>query len=126
LRTLGAVVLVVAFITVVEDSILAPLVPAAVATATPANTQPVSLAGTLMYYPNNVGKEIPYLVYQGASGTAMKSLTFSAGSTCEASNGVYPCATIASALGAYFGAGAVTVKGTVEDENLAVSSMESS
>ena len=121
LTAVFVVLALIGLILAVDDNLATGLA-AAPATA-PAAAAPTVLTGTIDYYPNNTGADIPYLVYRAHGGVATKALVFLSGSRCEAESGSYPCALIADALPAYFGAGPVTVEGEVEAAGFIVSSL---
>ena len=74
------------------------------ATSTPATTY-FSASGVIDYYPNNVGTQIPYLVYETmGSTTAAKALIY-----CNVPAGHY--------------SGSVHIEGYVEDESICVDSI---
>lgn len=77
--------------------------------------------GTFAYYPNNVGRQVPYLVYQSAGGgVATKALVFADNSTCVTPRGRYPCPLIAGQLSAYYGQRFVAVSGLLAAEHVLV------
>jgi len=78
-----------------------------------------TISGTIDYYPNNLGVEVPYLVYQD-HGASTKVLSFTNASTCSTTYGTYPCVLIQDALSAYYGGMPVTALGTFDAENLVV------
>ncbi|MGH7175177.1 MAG: hypothetical protein ACREGR_02375 [Minisyncoccia bacterium] len=79
------------------------------------------LSGTIDYYPNNVGTQVPYLVYREGGAVATRALVFGDSSVCATAAGAYPCPLIADALSAYYGGVPVEAEGTLDDENLLVS-----
>lgn len=81
---------------------------AALAGIEPGPAAEFSAAGTLVFYPNNVGP-VPYLFYQDASGhTAARALVFPAGAPSDFSS---------------WSAGRISVAGVVEDEHVVVTSI---
>jgi hypothetical protein len=80
-----------------------------------------TIVGTLTYERNNVGAEVPYIVYQDG-GAKTKALVFGSAARCATSQGTYPCALIAAALSAYY-PGAISAEGHIDAENLIVSEM---
>ncbi len=98
--------------------------PAAVAYTDYANVPTAfETIGTLTYYPNNIGEQIPYLVYRSESGALYtKQLAFWEGSTCYTTMDPpqYPCTLIAEALKAYYGTMFVRVSGTLDASSLIV------
>lgn len=82
------------------------------------------IVGTLTYYPNNAGIQVPYLVFTDEGGNIRtKALVFESWSTCETSSGNFPCSLIDNALATYYGGNPVVAEGTIETERLAVSSL---
>lgn len=85
------------------------------------HAEAVRLTGTLTYYPDNKGRQMPYLVYTDSAGRAWtKALVFDYGSECLAASADYPCSLISDALPHYFSEGAVEVEGIVSASSLIV------
>ncbi len=85
----------------------------------------MSACGTLTYERNDMGEEIPYLVFRFQDGSlGVKSLTFAPVSVCVATSGSYPCVIIADAVPSYFGSGPVSVAGILDVEHIIVSRMQ--
>jgi hypothetical protein len=79
------------------------------------------LTATLTYYPDNLGRQIPWIVYKTTNGsTATKSLAFDSASSCVTSSGTFPCALIADAFAHYYSSGSIRVIGTFNNESLVV------
>lgn len=123
----GAIVLAIAILAMVQDSIVPRSLysPASVAAAvgperhrlTHATIEHITLTGTLTYTRNNVGTQIPYLVYQSNGSVATRVLIFNSTSDCVTTRGDYLCSLIANTLATYY-PGLVTVSGRIADENL--------
>jgi hypothetical protein len=124
LYILGAIIVVVAAVALFKNlTLTAPAGAGVAAVAAAASSE--GIVGTLTYYPNNVGTQLPYIVYKTATGmVATKVLTFDSSSTCKTANGDYPCTLIKEALPSYYDGGAVRVIGTVNDEGIEVSLLE--
>ena len=120
-------VFVVIFVVIGVDIVLASVQPFGEPYAAPAaseESEMVSACGTLTYERNNMGQEVPYLVFRLADGSLdVKSLTFVPASACTAASGQYPCTLIAGAIRPYFNGGPVSVVGTTDAEHITVSRM---
>ena len=78
--------------------------------------------GTITYGKDNIGLEVPYLVFTDPEGYVQtKALIFTSESDCDTARGTYPCTLIKDALSYYVGAGPVTTTGVVSAGSLVVS-----
>ena len=115
--------IVIGLIALVRDEFL-PALRSAPSAAAVALATPTSISGTLTYYPNNLGTEVPYIVYKTPSGaTATKALGFTSDSTCETAGGSYPCPLIANALSSYYGATVVRAEGVIDAANIEITTL---
>lgn len=102
-----------------EEAQLAAATPAATVMALPSDV--FNETGTITYYPNNVGTEIPYLVYESqGGGVATKALVFSDNALCRSTTRTVPCPLIQRELIAYFGQRFIHVEGVMVNEHVIV------
>lgn len=82
--------------------------------------------GTLSYYPNNTGYQVPFLVFKakslfGTSGvTETRALDFDSGSTCITAEGTFRCTLIEESFSHYYGGSYVHVTGQRQAEGVIV------
>lgn len=118
LRSAFVLVAILGIIFLMQHPLLNQKVPAASKVAAvalsdlPQLGNPDAITGTLTYGRDNVGNQVPYIVYSSSTGAAAtKALVFDANSTCVTAGATFPCSLIKNALSSYYGANNVQITG---------------